>query len=57
MRMERLHAGEPEAVLGVAMADLTSDDITTELAEIESALRIAGRTDDADIIDAVTVED
>ena len=57
MRMERLHAGEPEAVLGVAMADLTSDDITTELAEIESALRIAGRADDADIIDAVTVED
>ena len=57
MRMERLHAGEPEVVLGVAMADLTSGDITTELAEIEAALRIAGLAADADIIEAVTVDE
>ena len=57
MRMERLHAGEPEAVLGIAMADLTSDDITAELAEIESALRLAGADADEEFIEAVTVEE
>ena len=57
MRMERLHAGEPEAVLGIAMADLTSDDITAELVEIESALRLAGTEADEEFIEAVTVEE
>ena len=57
MRMERLHAGDPETVVAVQLGELSDDDITAELNEINAALQIAGRADDSQIIDAVTVDD
>tara|TARA_R100000234_G_C4935796_1_gene150610 strand:- start:192 stop:752 length:561 start_codon:yes stop_codon:yes gene_type:complete len=40
MRMERLHMGEPEAVLGLELGTLSTDDIHAELAAIETTLRV-----------------
>ena len=40
MRMERLHMGEPEAVLGLELTALSTDDIQAELSAIETTLRV-----------------
>ena len=42
MRLERLHMGQPEAILGITSLEaVTSDDLYAELREIEAVLRQA----------------
>jgi len=40
MRMERLHLGEPEAVLGLELTAVSTEDIHAELTAIETTLRV-----------------
>ena len=49
MRMERLHMGEPEAIVSVDMGGVSTQDLGAELREIESTLRLidgGGSADD-----------
>jgi len=55
MRMERLHMGEPETIVGVDLGSLSDDDLRRELREISTMLD-AGGGDDVLDVDAITVQ-
>lgn len=55
MRMERLHMGQPETIVGVDMGGLTDQDISSELREIQTALQSLD-AGDSEVIEAAVIE-
>ena len=56
MRMERLHMGEPEAIVSVDMGGVSTQDLGAELREIENTLKLidgGNASEDADALGAV----